>query len=77
MTEQERKEKAYETVNSFICHYKEDLKNASPETMSSHKQFIIGMIAGFNLTEIITDVELIKWLKGIQEVFSNMGLKKN
>ena len=69
MTEDERKEKAYATVNSFIRHYKEDFKNASSETMSSHKQFIIGMLAGFNFTEIINDEELIECLKGIQEVF--------
>ena len=53
MTEEERKEKAYATVNSFIRHYKEDFKNASSETMNNHKQFITGMIAGFNFTEIM------------------------
>lgn len=69
MTEEERKEKAYATVNSFIRHYKEDFKNASPETMNNHKQFIMGMIAGFNFTEIINDEELIECLKGIQGIF--------
>ena len=76
MTKQERKEKAYKTVNSFIRSYKENLKYASPETIDGNKRFIEGMIAGFNYTGIITDEERVEWVKDIHKVFTNMAFEK-
>lgn len=76
MTKQERKEKAYVTVNSFIRRYKEDFKYAIPESIAENKRFIEGMIAGFNYTEIITDEERVDWLQDINEVFANMLFEK-
>lgn len=76
MTKQERKEKAYATVNSFMYCYKENLKYAIPETIDGNKRFIEGMIAGFNYTGIITDEERVEWLQDIYKVFADMSFEK-
>ena len=76
MTKQERKEKAYATVNSFIQCYNDNLKYAIPETIEGNKRFIEGMIAGFNYTGIITDEERVEWLQGIYKVFADMLFEK-
>lgn len=76
MTKQERKEKAYATVNSFMRIYNENLKYAILETIEGNKRFIEGMIAGFNYTGIITDEERVDWLQDIHEVFANMTFEK-
>ena len=76
MTKQERKEKAYATVNSFMHCYNENLKYAIPETIDGNKRFIEGMITGFNYTGIITDKERAEWLQDIYEAFANMSFEK-
>lgn len=76
MTKQQRKEKAYSTVNLFMRIYNENLKYAMPETIAGNKRFIEGMITGFNYTGIITEEEQADWLQEIYEVFSNMIFDK-
>lgn len=72
MKKQERKEKAYSTVNSFMCSYKDNLKYATFETIVGNMCFIEGMITGFNYIGIITDEERVKWLEEIYKVFADM-----
>ena len=76
MTKQERKEKAYANVNSFIYCFKENLKYATPEVIEGNKRFIEGMIEGFNYIEIINDEERVDWLQDIYKVFSDMLFEK-
>ena len=77
MTKQERKEKAYATVNSFMNIYKDNLKYATSETIVGNRNFIDGMIAGFNYTGIITDEERVEWLQDIHKVFADMEFEKD